>query len=297
MRRSARTIALLSTILGLPAVALAQASFGHGGDRSLVPQFVFGGMFLAVSLVVIAQRVQENTRAKQLPAPSSPVWKNVDVTAIRLAIDVASRSFMEKELAGIVPTGKSSSLDVLKRVIAMLNKCEVAWTYGGSSNYHPMPQEVADGVFERIVREAGSKLESKGHRPSRPSDHSIITHDKDDVVLLTLVVAARREIRDFFGGRREEIHAVLDDLGKLGVDELAGLQLVWTPNDASMAITRSVLEAIEPDLGKLRPVIDVATLKNVLSERVHCTYCKGPFVVTMPTCPHCGAPAPQVAAA
>ena len=79
-------------------------------------------------------------------------------------------------------------------------------------------------------------------------------------------------------------------------DRRAGLQVVWTPGDATEAITRAVLEAIEPDLGKLRPVIDTATLKNVLSERVHCTYCKGPFVVTMPTCPHCGAPAPQVAA-
>lgn len=296
MRRSARTLALVSTILGLPAVALAQASLAHGEGRSLVPQLVFGGLFLAVSLVVIAQRVQENTRAKQLPARSAPVWKNVDVTAIRLAIDVASREFMEKELAGIVPTSKSSSLHVLKRILVLLNKCEVAWTYGGSSNYHPMPQEVADGVFERMVREAGSKLESKGHRPSKPADVGETAHDKDDVVLLTLVVAARREIRDFFGGRREEIHAVLDDLGKLSEAELAGLQVVWTPGDASMAITRSVLEAIEPDLGKLRPVIDVTTLKNTLSERVHCTYCKGPFVVTMPTCPHCGAPAPQVAA-
>ena len=50
---------------------------------------------------------------------------------------------------------------------------------GGSQ----VPQEVADGVFDRMVREAGTKLASKGHRPSKAADGGTTAHDKDGKVI------------------------------------------------------------------------------------------------------------------
>ncbi len=256
------------------------------------------GMLGLLGLVVVLRSVG-NTSRNARPGPQARAWMNVDVSALRIGIDMRSREFMQRELAKIATQGtaqKRDLLESLRRVVRLLRKCDAAWVYGGSSNYHPMSPPVAEGVFKRhaqgarakfnaeLVRNASGvvqKQDSPGYQPRES--------EGEGVALITVVVAARREIRDFFGGRRDEINAVLEDFERLTPEELVALEVVWLPADPDDRMSSATLEALEPDIAKLP---GLPGKKGKPMGRVHCAYCRGPFAAELPTCPHCGAPAP-----
>jgi uncharacterized membrane protein len=206
---------------------------------------------------------------------------------------------MQRELGKIALRGTSQSRDLLeslRAVVRLLRKCDAAWVYGGSSNYHPMSPPVAEGVFKRhaqsartkftaeLVRNASGQVQTQNSPGYVPK-----SSEGEGVALITLVVAARREIRDFFGGRRDEINAVLEDLERLTPHELVALEVVWMPADPDDRMSSATLETLEPDIAKLPPI---PGKEGRPVGRVHCAYCQGPFAAELPTCPHCGAPAP-----
>jgi uncharacterized membrane protein len=225
---------------------------------------------------------------------------NVDVTAIRIAIDARAREFMQRELGKIANRGTTQSKDLvesLRAVVRLLRKCDAAWVYGGSSNYHPMSPPVAEGVFKRHAQNARSKFSAElvrnasGQTQTQASPgYKPKESEGEGVALITLVVAARREIRDFFGGQRAEINAVLEDVERLTPQELVAVEVVWMPADPDDRMSSATLETLEPDIAKL-PSLPGKPGKRM--GRVHCGYCRGPFAAELPTCPHCGAPAPM----
>lgn len=280
---------------------------GHGGAGLAFALIDLGirnpplgiAMLAVVGLVLFMRSVGNAGTGKRLPGPQARAWMNVDVTAVRIGIDMRSREFMQRELAKIAQRGTKSHrelLESLRAVVRLLRKCDAAWVYGGSSNYHPMSPPVAEGVFRRhaqdartkftaeLVRNASGQLTNKNSPGYVPS-----ASEGEGVALITVVVAARREIRDFFGGRREEINAVLEDLERLTPEELVALEVVWMPADPDDRMSSATLQALEPDLALLP---GIPGKKGKPMGRVHCAYCRGPFAAELPTCPHCGAPAP-----
>ncbi len=281
---------------------------GGGGNAGFVFALVrlgiehppLGFAMLAVVMVVLFMRaVGGADRARRTPGPQARAWMNVDVTAVRIGIDARSREFVQRELGKIALHGTAQSRDLLesmRSVIRLLRKCDTAWVYGGASNYHPMSPPVAEGVFKRHAQDARSKFTAElvrnasGKVASQASPGYVPREaEGEGVALITLVVAARREIRDFFGGRREEINAVLEDLERLTAHELVAVEVVWMPADPDDRMSSATLEALEPDIAKLAPQ---PGKKGKPVGRVHCAYCRGPFAAELPTCPHCGAPAP-----
>jgi uncharacterized membrane protein len=259
-----------------------------GGSVAVPPDTGVHGSTLAllavglVGLALVALATSGTSTGGQRPGPQARAWMNVDVSVVRIGIDLRSREFMQRELGKIRIDGSPRSrslLESLGATVRLLRKCDAAWVYGGSSNYHPMSPPVAEGVFARHVTEARAAHTDAAADP-----------EAQRVALITLVVAARREIRDFFGGHRGEINAVLDDLERLTPAELVALDVVWTPGDADEVMTAAALEALLPDLAKLAPMPSKKKGRPV--GRLHCAYCRGPFAAELPTCPHCGAPAP-----
>ena len=285
-----------------------ESSGGGGGGGGLIIFMIqlgiqnppLGFAMIALVGVVLFMRSVGGADRARVPGPQARAWMNVDVTAVRIGIDMRSREFMQHELAKIAKNGTSQSRDLLeslRSVVRLLRKCDAAWVYGGSSNYHPMSPPVAEGVFKRhaqtartkftaeLIRNASGQTQSQASPGYKPKES-----EGAGVALITLVVAARREIRDFFGGQRAEINAVLEDLEKLTPEELVALEVVWMPADPDDRMSSATLQTLEPDMAKLAPL---PGKKGKPMGRVHCAYCRGPFAAELPTCPHCGAPAPM----
>lgn len=282
---------------------------GHGGAGLAFALIELGirnpplgiAMVGVLVLVVFMRSIGRAGRGGALPGPQARAWMNVDVSAVRIGIDERSREFMQRELAKIATRGTSQSgdlLESLRAVVRLLRKCDAAWVYGGASNYHPMSPPVAEGVFKRHAQEARTKYgaelvrNASGELTTTKSPGYVPKESEGQgVAMITVVVAARREIRDFFGGRREEISAVLEDLERLTPQELVALEVVWMPADPDDRMSSATLQTLEPDLALL-PAIPGKKGKPM--GRVHCAYCRGPFAAELPTCPHCGAPAPAM---
>ena len=280
-------------------------SGGGGGGANLIGFVIvlciehppLGFAMLGIGIVIVVMRSMTTAGSGALPGPQARAWMNVDVSVVRIAVDARSREFLQAELAKIAQRGTSQSYELLaslQRVVRLLRKCDAAWIFGGSSNYHPMSPPVAEGVFRRHSQEARSKFSAElvrnasGQTTTQASPgYKPREAEGEGVALITLVVAARREIRDFFGGRRDEIHAVLEDLERLTPRELVALEVVWMPADPNDRMSSATLQTLDTTLVKL---------PGALGGRVNCAYCKGPFAAELSTCPHCGAPGPGRAA-
>lgn len=297
------SLGIAALVLSHARVALAQHA-AAAAESGASPFGMIGFLMIgAVLLIFVGRFAAGSPSGRGRPGPQARAWMNVDVSAVRLGIDARSRTFMEHELGKISTTGvrPRELVESLRAVVRLLRKCDTAWTFGGASNYHPMSAPIAEGVFQRHAQDARAKYAGKiihhasGIKAVRASaDARGMDAEGPSVAMITLVVAARREIRDFFGGRRDEIHAVLDDLEKLTPEELVALEVVWLPEDPDDRMSQATLEALEPDIARLPPV---RSKKGQPAPAVHCAHCEGPFALDLPTCPHCGAPAPSEAEA
>jgi uncharacterized membrane protein len=266
----------------------------HGGGAGIfvlaLEHPVIFGVFV---LVFLAVRLANGRRfGDRLPGPEARAWMYIDVTAVRIAVDGSAREFIQAELAKVSrgsTQSRAALLLSLRRVVHILRKCDAAWIYAGASNFRPMSAPVGEAAFRRLANEARSKFQ---YELVRNADGSFVEskgpafqareHEGAGVALITIVVAAKREIVDFDASSRESILSVLGDLDRLTADHLVALEVAWSPADPNDRISTATLEAIHPDLKKL---------PGALGGRVDCKYCKGPYAAELPTCPHCGAPA------
>ena len=274
-------------------------STGGGSHGSALPgsapsgAFVFGTV-IVVLLFMAWVRFDARRHMPPLPGPQARAWMNVDVSVVRIGVDARSREFLQRELSGLARRRTSTTTELhasLLRVVRLLRKCDTAWILGGASNHHPMSPPVAEATFRRHAHDARSAFSvelvrnERGVATTKQSPgYAANASEGEGAALITLVVAARREIRDFAGGRREEIHAVLDDLERLSVRDLVAMEVVWMPADPNDRMSSATLVANVPTL---------EVLPGAIGGRVNCAFCKGPFAAELPTCPHCGAASPR----
>jgi uncharacterized membrane protein len=260
----------------------------HGLTQGAVIIFAIA-ILLAVLVPLLVLRDE-----RELPGPEARAWMYVDVTSVRIAVDATARTFIQGQLAKLArrPTRSRAQLHAsLRRVVGMLRKCDAAWIYGGATNFRPMNAPVGEAAFRRLANDARSKFQRE---LVRNADGRLVLATAEPrpnalgagpgVALVTVVVAAKREIIDFDGGSRASLGRALGDLDALTVDQLIALEVVWSPADEAERVSTRALEALHPDLMKL---------PGAIGGRVDCSYCRGPFAAELPTCPHCGASAPE----
>lgn len=305
-RTAARLLALLAGLfvcLAAPSVQ-AQATrydqaFQTGptgasrGSGDGAPVFV--GLVVGLMVAALVAAGGRAGSARRPPGPQARAWMNVDVSVLRLAIDGRSRAFLERELAKVGrladATSRPKRARALHRIVRILRKCDAGWVYGASSNHRPMSPPDAAEVFRRHAERARSS-----EALSRAQGVAASVQDAagpGGLALLTLVVAARREILDFRGDRRAEIHAVLDDLERLAPSQIVAADLAWLPPGEHDRLSAAALLAVDDTLRALEPI---AGREGRAAMRVHCAACGGPFADALPTCPHCGVGAPSFAA-
>ncbi|UJR84093.1 DUF1517 domain-containing protein [Sandaracinus amylolyticus] len=226
-----------------------------------------------------------------IPRAQSPLWNGVDLTQLRLVIDWRARRFVQHELATMAKSGRTGTKEgraaLLHATVRLLRSVELAWLYAGEMNFRPMSPPQAQGVFMRLAQSARAKFtkevvraEGSTLRTADPGALRAKEHEGQGVVLITLIVAARREIHDFRPQDVADVKRLLDSIDRIGASELVAFEVVWTPAAEDDRMSTAELEAIHPDVVRI----------GGIGGRIFCGHCGGPYAMEIARCPHCGAP-------
>jgi uncharacterized membrane protein len=270
---------------------------GNCGDQAV-------GMFLmiVISMIVLIVKSRIGGDASYTgSAPSVPHYGGglsyeapIDVSAISLAIDWRARAQLQARLAELARTGDTGTpgglATLLHETVVELRRCEVSWLYAGAVNASPAPPAIAEGTFRRVAQDMRSryKLDVVAARDGAVQTAEAPAmrareHEGQGVVVVTLVVAARREIPDISrAADANELRLLMRNLGGLTARDLVALEVIWSPAVEEDRMSTAELEALYPELR----VIDEHTVVG----RVFCGYCGAPFAAELPRCPNCGAP-------
>lgn len=217
-----------------------------------------------------------------------------DVAAVRLGIDAAAREAVQVRLSELARTHstrtKADLVALLRETVAALLAADHAWRFATVTSTTPRPRPAAEGLFRAVAQEARARFTDE---VVRNVDGRLVTSGAldagedapahDALVVVTVVVAARREIPDLAG--RPEASAVRDllrDLATLEERDLVALEVVWSPADVHEHVDEAAILTRYPELVALRGV--------GLDGRAHCGYRCPPYDATLPRCPACGAP-------
>jgi uncharacterized membrane protein len=265
-------------------------SHGSSGDDDVFGVFLVIGAVVAIFIRLATLSMPTSSGR---PGPQARAWMSVDVSVVRIVVDATSRAFMQEELAKIAHRGTANKAQLhaaLLRVVRLLRKCDAVWLMAGASNHHPMSPPIAEATFRRHTDDARAMYmhelvgSTDGRFTTRESPgFTPRASEGEGAALITLIVAARREIRDLGPASKREIHEVLFDLQQLTQNDLVALEVVWMPADPDDRMSSATIAALDPTL---------RTLPGARGGLVHCAFCRGPFAGELPTCPHCGAKAP-----
>lgn len=231
--------------------------------------------------------------------PAGRRWSKVDVTAIRLAIDWRARAAVQRRLDALARSGATGSASGLVRLLretaGLLDSVKVSWLYADVSNYHPMSQAMAQGTFDQLAVDARSRFRREVVRNAdgriETADAGVQTpkaHEGEGVVVVTVIVAARRELRDVpRGADAMEVGALIADLSKLYERDLVALEVIWSPAAEGDRMSTAELVALYPSLQRMD--------EQTVGGRVFCDHCRAPYAHELPRCPHCGAPSSRAA--
>jgi uncharacterized membrane protein len=221
----------------------------------------------------------------------------VDISAIQLGIDWRARREVQARLTQLAQSGQTGTpaglANLLRETVLMLRRSELAWLYANVANYHPMSAAQAEGIFRQLGMSARASFR---HELVRNADGTMSKVDAPEmrahpnegegVVVITLIVAARREIIDIHTvDNADHLKRLLDDMvGVANPHTLVAMEVVWSPAAENDRMSTAELEQNYPALKKID--------ERSIAGRFFCEYCRGPYAMELLTCPHCGAPAP-----
>jgi uncharacterized membrane protein len=281
-------------------------SFGgggyYGGGGGGLPCGCSGPLFVGLLILILVINRAKKGGSSMPRTHGARGWSEVDISAVRLGIDWRARRELQAKLERLARSGRTSTkaglAELLRETVLELRRAELSWLYCNVANYHPMSSAQAEGIFRQLSVEARSKFreelvrETDGQRSSREASALRARPEEGEgVVVITLIVAAKREILDVTAvddaGR---IKALLDDLTAVANPySLVAMEVVWSPAAEDDRMSTAELEAVYPNLKKID--------ERSVAGRVFCSYCRGPFAAELLRCPHCGAPAPGADAA
>lgn len=270
---------------------------GRGGGGGL-PCGCTLPLFVGLIILVIVIQQAKQLRGTMRTTHGARGWGEVDISAIRLGIDWRARRELQAALERMARSGQTATpaglANLLRETVLHLRRAERSWLYCNVANYHPMSAAMAEGIFRQLSIDARSRFQEElvrnvdGDQSTREASAMRARPEEGEgVVVITLIVAARREILDVHSvndGNR--IKALLDDLiAVANPHSLVAMEVVWSPAEENDRMSTAELEAVYPNLKKID--------ERSIAGRVFCSYCRGPFAAELMQCPHCGAPAPR----
>jgi uncharacterized membrane protein len=280
---------------------------GSGGCAGMTPGFVTFLFIFLIVLVLLGKR-EDARRARWMrdmqstshtlgPSPAMlSSWQQMDVTVLMLGIDWRARRFVQSELDRLARTGDTKTpiglSRLLRQSVATLQSVELAWLYAGAYNAQPMSAERAEQAFRAAATEARSRFKKELIRNAdgttsitAAGEQRARREEGEGVVVVTLVVAARRELLDIHDVKNAELlRRLLDQLAALQGQQLAAMEVIWSPSAENDRMSTAELEVLYRDMHR----IDDETIAG----RVFCDHCGGPYARELGKCSHCGAPPP-----
>lgn len=272
-------------------------SYSGGGGGGGLPCTCSVPLFIGlIILFVITSQLKKSGGGHQTQHGARG-WGQVDISAIRLGIDWRARKQVQAKLEQLAKSGQTNTqaglANLLRETVVELRRAELAWLYANVANYHPMSAAAAEGIFRQLAVDSRSKFR---HELVRNADGSQTSQDApamrahptegEGVVVVTLIVAARREILDVAQvDDAAALKRLLDDMVSVANPQtLVAIEVIWSPAAENDRMSTAELEQFYPDLKKID--------ERSIAGRVFCDYCRGPFAMELLNCPHCGAPAP-----
>ena len=214
------------------------------------------------------------------PAAGSPLWNQVDITAVRIAIDWRARDFVQKRYAeltkGVSARNKPGLVKHVAAIAQALEEARVAWLRAEVSNFHPMSPPDAEHHFRSLAGAARAALTTDA---SGIADAA--AHPSEGAVVVTVIVAATRELVDVQAHDANDLSIALRGLRGVQPDEMVAGYLVWSPEAPGARMSSRELQARHPAM--------VQIAEHSIGGRVFCHACRAPYPSGMPRCPGCGA--------
>lgn len=186
---------------------------------------------------------------------------SIDVTALMLGIDAQARPEVQRAMNDIAEMGDSGSpaglVQMMREAIAVLRGVRRHWTHAGVENARPMPEAKAEGRFVALTEKARSRFEDETIRNAngvitRSDAGPLPASDVQGVVVVTLVVAARRELADVANVRDgDALDRAFDGLMGVGADDFVAMEVIWSPSDENDRATVAMVESKYPELTPL----------------------------------------------
>jgi uncharacterized membrane protein len=248
-------------------------------------------LFMLIAVVLLISRFRHGDQVRG----TLPVTGGIDVSGLMLAIDWRARKHIQGQLEQLAKTGDTSTPDGLARMARetalALRREELSWLYGSVLNALPAcaPGRRA-GVSSRGRRRAQQvplrthPQRRRQHAGDRGPEQRVSREEGEGVVVVTLLVAAHRELIDVADvTNANEVRHLLDQVIALDGNSIAVLEVIWSPADENDRMSTAELEMLYPGLRRIN--------EQTVAGRVFCAYCAAPFAKELQTCPHCGAPA------
>jgi uncharacterized membrane protein len=209
---------------------------------------------VAVGFVILqSSRRGYDTGYGRTPGPRSPLWIHVDITALRIVVAETHRLSVQAQLTEIRRRTDVRTEEGLRRVLVAaadtLLGARNAWTHASVLNFHPMSSAEAERYFRALSRASRAGVESTAIARAPAPRRAPRTGAGPLVV--TLLVAARRELMDIPVVHAEAIAAALQALRALDAADLVALELAWWPSAEHERIDERDLAARFPHLVRL----------------------------------------------
>lgn len=185
----------------------------------------------------------------------------IDVSALMLGIDSTARAEVQRAMNDIAESGDTGSdeglVQMLREAISLLRGVTRSWTHAGAINALPMPPEEAEEHFAAITNRARSRFDDELIRnvdgeTTRKAAPQLPPSDVPGVVVITLVVAAHRELADVRDVRNAgQLSTAFDALAALDPHDFVAMEVIWSPADDRDRATVSEVEEKYPELTRL----------------------------------------------
>jgi uncharacterized membrane protein len=270
----------------------SSGSSSDGGALCCIFIF-FVGLMIVMAIVGRKNAATPGRGAVQQAYSPTPAGGG-DVSAIRIALDHHARPALQAKLDALARSGasgtKAGRVTALHEVCIELRRNQTSWLFASVDNSPVSSLAAIEQKYRQAAADARSRFRVETVRSgdgATTEAPDTTTRDRGEgpgIVVVTVVVAARREIVDV---RTPDDAGALTQLltafGGLNAAELMGLEVIWSPSAEDDRMTVDELGRVYPEMRLIR--------SETIAGRLFCGYCGSPFRHELSRCPHCGAPA------
>lgn len=184
----------------------------------------------------------------------------IDVATVAIALDANARPAIQAAMRKLAETGNTATSEgralLLQQALEVLAAHTSAFTHAFIESTVPLPLEEARPRFVEAATRARSRF---GVEVIRNADGTTTTaapptfapRDEPGVVLVTVVVARRREVPDVAQLTRAALDATLRELGTTTAAELVAMEVIWSPAEEADRVSAAELSRRHPEIRPL----------------------------------------------